>query len=449
VSTRNHHSHHPWLRLVLSLGVVAAALIAAPLSQARMHTTHHPAPRARNAWQTAGWVTTWATSPTQGGASQNDVTIRNIVYPSVGGSSVRVRLSNVFGTQPLVVGSASIGVELQGAITIPGTLHALTFAGKAGVTIPPGQEVLSDPLAYNVRGEEDLAISVYLPQDTGPLTYHGTALQDNWISSPGDFTMSADGASFPTDSTSWWVVDGLIVKGSPRVLGTVVALGDSITEGDYSEIDANQRWPNVLGDRLARQHGDTLAVVDEGIGGNRLLNDSPCFGQSGLNRFQRDVLGQPGVRDVIVLLGTNDLYFNNINATTFPSEYSAIAPCLTNPAPITAAEMITAFETLAAQAHHAGVRIFAATITPFHGSALWDPAEEQTREAINHWILTNHVLDGGFDFASAVADPYAPLYMDPKYVSGDTLEVHPNDAGYHAIAHTITLSSLLGNRERW
>ena len=432
-----------------ALLALCVSLVSANASRASVSRGHHQHAAYVATTRTPRWVTSWAASPMapsiQSAQSQlgfSNVTIRNIVYPSVGGSQVRVRFSNEFGTTPLVIGGASIAVQLEAGATVPGTMRQLTFGGNGSVTVAPGREMLSDPLRYRLPAEEDVAISVYLPQLTRPITSHVGAEQGNWISSAGNFATSDSASDFPIAAQSWFVVDGLVVHSTPQVKGTVVALGDSITEGDVSQSDANQRWPDLLGDRLAGLTGNTLSVVDEGIGGNRLLNDSPCYGQSGINRFQRDALGQPGVKDVIVLLGTDDLYFNNINATTL-STYPTLAPCFNNPVPVTAAEMIKGFKKLAAMAHAAGVRIFAATLTPFRGTALWDPAEEQVREQVNAWILHNHVLDGGFDFASAVANPQAREYLDPKYTS-DSSEVHPNDAGYRAIADSIPLSALLG-----
>jgi lysophospholipase L1-like esterase len=227
----------------------------------------------------------------------------------------------------------------------------------------------------------------------------------------------------------------VVVPRTSKVLGTVVAFGDSITDGYLSESDANQRWPNILGDRLQRQPGSTLSVVDEGIGGNRLLSDSPCFGQSGLNRFERDVIGQPGVRDVIVLLGTNDLAFHDIDPTTF----GPLAPCFTNLVLPTVQQMIDGFEQLIAEAHAAGIKIFGATITP---NGAMDPASEQERLAINHWILTGGAFDGTVDFSSAIADPLDPSYMDPKYTT-DPGGTHPNDAGYRKMAKAVNLAMLL------
>jgi lysophospholipase L1-like esterase len=430
--------------VALSVAVALGGLILAASGQAKTNSRNRSGHARRGHVQprSDGWLTSWAAGPMQASpgtsgsaAGFDNQTLREIVYPSTGGSQVRVRLSNVFGTQPLVVGAASIGVQLAGANVVPGTLKGLTFGGKATVTIPAGKEVLSDPTPYHVAAEENLAISLYLPDGTGPASNHSAAQQDNWVSTTGDFTQSPTSTAYTTDMTSWYFLDGVLVPQTSKVVGTVVAFGDSITDGYLSENDANQRWPNILGDRLQRQAGPTLAVTDEGIGGNRLLSDSPCFGQSGLNRFDRDVLNQPGVRDAIVLLGTNDLAFHDIDPTTF----GPLAPCFTNLVLPTVQQMIDGFKQLIAEAHASGIRIFGATITP---NGAMDPASEQERLAINHWILTSGAFDGTVDFSSAIADPLDPSYMDPKYTT-DPGGTHPNDAGYRKMAKAVNLSILL------
>ena len=394
-----------------------------------------------------GWIGTWAASPQAANSELSPMsiagftgqTVRNIVYAAVGGREVRVRVSNTYGQQPLVVGSASIGIELVGAQLVPGTLHRLTFGGQTSVTIPVGAEVYSDPVGFQFKGEQDLAVSLFLPDATGPATYHQEGQQDSFVSGSGDFSQDSSATAYTTTTTSWFFVDGVdVVPSRPDVQGSVVGFGDSITDGATVGTNTNDRWPNILGDRLAAIHGRTLSVVDEGIGGNRVLNDSPCFGESALHRFTRDVLDQSGVRDVIILEGVNDLGFSQVNSSNAPG---TLAPCFMPNTNVSAQQIINGYEQLIAAAHAQGLRMFGATITPFKDSFYWDAAAEQKRDTINDWIRTSGAFDGVIDFAAVIADPYDPEIMNPIYDSGDHL--HPNDAGYVAMGNAIKLGMLL------
>ena len=392
------------------------------------------------------WVGTWAASPQAASSEQSpmsvagftDQTVRNIVYAGVGGTKVRVRLSNTYGQQPLVIGSASVAIDLVGAQTVPGTLHALTFGGKRSVTIPVGQEVVSDPVSLSVGAEQDLAVSLFLPDATGPATYHQEGQQNSFVSTTGNFAQDSAATAYTTTTTSWFFVDGVdVIPSNPNVRGSVVGFGDSITDGATVGVNTNDRWPNILGDRLAALHGPTLSAVDEGIGGNRVLNSSPCFGQSALDRFTRDVLDQSGVRDVIILEGVNDLGFSQVD----PSTFGALGPCFEPNTNVSAQQIINGYEQLIAAAHARGLKIFGATITPFKDSFYWNTAAERKRDTINNWIRTSGAFDGVVDFASVIADPYDPDIMNPIYDSGDHL--HPNDAGYVAMGDAIKLRMLL------
>ncbi len=306
-------------------------------------------------------------------------------------------------------------------MTLPGTMRGLTFGGKASVTIPTGAEVLSDPVTLAVNAGEDLAVSVYLPDATGPATQHLTAIQTNYVSTAGDSALSNSAASYTTSMTCWLFVDRVDVVPSAAVPGTVVAFGDSITDGYQSNLNANDRWPNYLGRRLNALPGRTLSVVDEGISGDQVLQDSGIFGVSALARLDRDVLSQPNLRDVILLEGINDIGSGNA----------------------TAPELIAGYKQIIAQVHSVGARIFGATLTPFKGAApgYWTPAHQKVWNQVNSWIRTSGAFDGVFDFAQAVANPSNPLVMNPAFDSGDHL--HPNDAGYQAMANVVNLSELL------
>jgi lysophospholipase L1-like esterase len=384
-----------------------------------------------------GWVTTWAASPqaptpllpNPGKAGFSNQTVRNIVFTSVAGNRIRIRLSNAFGTHAVTVGRTSVGIPLAGAQLVPGTTHPVTFSGKASVTIPRGAEVVSDPVPLKVSPLEQLAVSVYLPVATGRATYHSTAQQANYIAS-GDKASATASTAYRTTATSWYFLDGVLAHNTAAA-GTVVAFGDSITDGFGSQVGANARWPDYLSRRLDAAMGASApAVADEGISGNCVLHNSPCFGVNALARYQRDVLSQPGAKDVIVLEGINDIGFSAAPDTGCPVPHTSV----------TAAQIEAGYQQMISMAHSAGLKIFGATLTPFKGSACWTPAGEAKREAVNNWIRASHAFDGVIDFAKAVQDPLSPLYINPAYNSGDNL--HPNDAGYQAMANAINLALL-------
>jgi lysophospholipase L1-like esterase len=379
----------------------------------------------------ARWVGTWAASPVRGtttatcpggDAGVANQTVRNIVFASVGGSSVRVRLTNAFGTAALAVGAASVALAGSGAST--GAPHALRFGGEPGITIPPGAEALSDPVRLRVRALQNLAVSVYVPALTGPATIHSLAVQDNFVSGPGDATANSDAAAYPTTITCWMFVDGVDVQGSSTLAGSVVAFGDSITDGLRSTVNGNQRWPNDLARRLDARHGRTLSVVDQGISGNRVLADGA--GVSAQARLDRDVLTQSGARVVILLEGINDIGFADLG----------LGP------PITAADLIAGYRQIILRCHNAGLSVIGGTLTPFKGvPGYWNETGEQIREDVNHWILTGGAFDAVVDFAAVTADPADPQVFNPAFDSGDHL--HPSDAGYQAMADAIDLRTVL------
>jgi lysophospholipase L1-like esterase len=380
-----------------------------------------------------GWVASWAASPMAGASSANTTpglshqTVRNIIDTSAGGDSVRVQVSNAFGAAPLAVGNGSVGEVLRGARLAPGTSHALSFGGKASVTIPAHGQVVSDPLAMPVRPVAELAVSLYLPGVTGPATNHSDAQQDSYIAD-GDHAGDTAATAYTKITTSWLFVDELDVH-SATADGTIVAFGDSITDGYQSTIGANARWPNYLARRLAGLLGDRApGVVDEGISGNRVLQPSSCYGVSAQARFQRDALSQPGVKAVIVLEGINDISF-----------VAADAACFEPNPPVTAAQIEAGYQALVTMAHAQGVKVYFATLTPIGGSAIsydGSPYEAQ-RDEINTWIRTSSGFDGMIDSARAVQDPRHPLDLNPAYDSGD--RVHPNDRGYAALANAVPL----------
>jgi lysophospholipase L1-like esterase len=382
------------------------------------------------------WIAAWAASPQA--ASQrsrfvtgfDNQTVRNVLFSSIGGSMVRIRFTNAYGATPLQIGRATVAIHARGPRLAPGTTRRLMFAGQPSVTIPPGAEALSDPVRLTVRPMQELAVSEFLPRPTGPPTEHGAAQQFNYVAS-GDHTADSGGAgAFKTRTLTWYLVDDVDVVAPAREAGTIVAVGDSITDGVGSTVGANARWPNDLARRLLSRSGSTLNVIDEGIGGNRVLNDAPCCGVNAVARFGPDALAHAGVKAVILLEGVNDIGFSqSIGWLTAPHSN------------VSAAQIIAGYAQMIAQAHAARVPIFGATLTPFRGARYWTSSGEAKREEVNHWILTSGAFDGVIDFAKALADPNNPEQLAHRYDSGDHL--HPDDAGYRAMAAAINLGVLM------
>jgi len=281
-------------------GAIALLILAAAIAAG---TSSRPAAAARNGYD---WVTSWGASPqdpsprTLGLKGFDDQTVRDIIVPSVGGNMIRLELTNAFGRSSLQVGRVTVAVADLGAGVIPGTIHPVSFGGSASVRIPAGEQVLSDPVGMQLSALQELAVSIYLPGQTGRSTFHAQAQQVSWVSTAGDHTAEAEADAFMIQTQSWYYLSGLDVRLSGAA-GTLVAFGDSITDGVQSTVGGNDRWPNDLARRLDTVAGPTLSVADEGIGGNRVLTASRCCGASAEARFARDALDQPGVRDVIML----------------------------------------------------------------------------------------------------------------------------------------------------
>jgi lysophospholipase L1-like esterase len=357
-------------------------------------------------------------------------TLRQIVHTSIGGSKARVVLSNAYGTAPLTVGAAYIALRDKEAAIQTASGRPLTFSGKPTITIPANAVMYSDPVNLAVPQMSDLAIDLYLPGTTNTsatLTMHGGAFQTSYISETGNY---AGQATFPQVGTtrSWFVLSRVDVA-APDATGAIVAFGDSITDGAQSTADTNNRWPDHLARRLLAQ-GTKMGVLNAGIGGNRVLNEAAVpsgldvravgAGINALARFERHVLSLPGVTDVIVLEGIND-----------------IGNARENPTP-TAEDLIAGHKQLIEQAHARGLRIFGATLTPFWGAAYYTEVGEAKRQALNDWIRTSKAYDGVIDFDKATRDPSDPKKLLGQYDSCDYL--HPSDAGYKAMGEAIDLS---------
>src|SRR6058998_3239265 len=372
------------------------------------------------------WVGTWTAAPAPAeGAAFSNHTLRMIPRVSIGGSRLRVRISNAYGIRPLAIGAAFVGVRSTGPAVVPGTNRRLTFGGETSATIAAGALVVSDPVELAFAPLSDLAVSVHLPEDL-PASFGITgryARQTNYVSPPGDFVAEE---TMPVGrlTDDWYFVCGIDVL-APQETGAIVALGDSLTDANISTHDGHHSWPSQLARRLvARQSGRPMAVMNQGLGGNRILHD--LRGESGLRRFDRDVLAQPGVTHAIVMLGTNDL--RNRNAR--PDEE------------VTADQMIAGLHQMAVRAQTRGIKLFGATLTPFGNETYlpgaWNPVREEHRVAFNNWIRDNGVLDGVVDFDKALRDPAHPTQMLPTYDCGDGL--HPSDLGYCTMGDAIDLA---------
>jgi lysophospholipase L1-like esterase len=361
---------------------------------------------------------TWAASAADLGGPYTDKTVRDIVHTSIAGSEVRVRLSNAFGTVPVTFDSVYLGKEAGGAALVAGSNREVTFGGSPSVTVPKGAEVLSDPVPVSVAAQTNEAVSLHVAGATGEVTGHPDAQQTNYYSD-GDTAADPAATSYVYQISSWFFVDGLVVN-TPSPAGEIVTLGDSITDGYQSTANANHRWPDYLAARLLREPLPRQAgVANEGISGNEILADGA--GVSAQARLDRDVLSQPGAKTVVFLEGINDI--GNGVATS-------------------AQQLIAADEQIIARAHADGVRIFGGTLVPFVGAGYSSPQKETIREALNAWIRTSGAFDGVVDFDKAIRDPSNPTVMLPAYDSGDHL--HPDDAGYQAMANAVDLNALVG-----
>jgi lysophospholipase L1-like esterase len=361
-------------------------------------------------------MVTWAASAQQIGDVAPGQTFRQVVHTSAGGSSLRIRLSNAFGTEPVTFGHVYAGDRQPASAVVQGTNRQLTFAGSESVTVPPGGTVSSDPLPGRVPALADLLISVYVATAAGPGTGHGMAMQTSYLG-PGDHAAETGAQAFPQQTQSWYYLDAVSVD-APARTGAVAVLGDSITDGWHSTMDHNNRWPDYLARRLATDNGTSLkGVANEGISGNQVLADGA--GQSAIGRLDRDVLSQPGVRTVILLEGVNDIK--------------------ASPAP-TAADLIAGYQQIITRVHEAGKCVVGATVLPFNGWGDWTPAGEAVRQQVNTFIRTPGAFDAFIDLDEQMSNPYDPTRLFPPFDGGDHL--HPNDKGMQAMADTVDLAAL-------
>jgi lysophospholipase L1-like esterase len=363
-----------------------------------------PAAPAQDGTRRTHWVATWSASP-QAASSPVEVknqTIRQIVRVSIGGKWVRVRLSNAHGAGPLAIGAARVALRRTGPDVAAGSHRMLTFSGSPFTSIPPGALVVSDPVNLQVPDLGDLVVSLYLPGNQVAATEHSEGLQTSYISAEGDFS-GADSLPTTTTRQSVYFLTGVEVDAANSSYA-IVTLGDSITDGYKSIADANKRWPNRLAERLAAQKGASKVAE----------------GSNALARLDSDVLVQSGARYLIVLLGINDIGF---------------------PGAVTTDEIIAGHRQIIVRAHAIGLKVFGGTLTPFQAylpGLYYTAVGETQRQAVNQWIRTSKAYDAVIDFDKAIRDPGNPAKILPTYDSGDNL--HPNDAGYKAMADAISLA---------
>ncbi|WP_406050916.1 SGNH/GDSL hydrolase family protein [Kribbella sp. NBC_00889] len=388
------------------------------------------------------WVGTWATAVTHGNATGStnlgltDQSVRLVVRPTVGGDRIRIRLSNIYGEKTVTVGAATVAKPNKATPELsdidPNTLRTLTFGGSGSASMVKGSELLSDPVNLRLGTLDDLVVSLYFPENTGPTTFHGSSIQDNFVG-PSNLVTESGGAAYTlTRRCCWFFLSGVDVQTDDSD-GSIVVLGDSITDGTNSTPNANNRWPDQLAERLAASagHEPFPSVLNAGLAGSRLNHEGsepsdngafPGFNEVGVNslaRLNEDVFAQTGVRTVITELGVNDIWMSDDSA----------------------AEIIGALRQVNAQVKERGLRSLVSTITPFEGLSgtdSWTPAKEATRQAVNSYLRSSHEFDGVLDFDKVVRDPAHPSQLNPALDSGD--HIHPNEAGYQAMAASVPLN---------
>ncbi|KOU66401.1 SGNH hydrolase [Streptomyces sp. MMG1533] len=384
---------------------------------------------------TGVWVGSWSASPvgaepgteTDGLAGRS---VRNVVHASIGGTSARITLSNLYGQSPLTITHASIAVAAGTgtAEAAARTMRRLTFGGNTTVVVPAGQQVLSDAVRIAIPGGSDILVTTYSPTLSGPVTFHPHAQQTSYVAE-GDLTEDVTGTAYTEQTPYWRYLTALDVL-SDEADGTVVAFGDSLTDGVGSTDNANHRWTDLLSQRLrtaiaAGRDLPRYSVVNQGIGGNQILADGlgrPAENQAGVDRFARDVLGRTNVKVVVIDLGINDILRN---------------PNLADPEAI-----LDGLRATVRQAHARGIKVIGATLMPFGGHRGYTDARESVRQQINAEIRSGRVYDAVVDFDKAVRDPYNPRRFRSDYDSGDHL--HPSDKGYERMAATFDLADLKG-----
>lgn len=426
-------------RTTLAVTATAAALaLTAGLAVTGAQASSGHDEQRKEAGRGSSWTAAWASAPQRPSigfkpnwseAGFDGQTLRQVVRVTEGGDRARIRLSNAYGTSPLRIAGATVARTAKGASVEPGSVRRLTFGGKASASVPAGGELSSDKADLDLDAFESVTVTLHLSGTTGPATFHAQSFATSYRAD-GNHTADTGGRAFGESTESWYYLSGVDVGSSrtaPKRDG-VALFGDSITDGFASSTDRNRRWSDALAERLAKS-GDQRPVLNSGIGGNMVLNDSSWFGEKGTNRLSRDALDLPGVGTVVVLEGLNDIGFSETDKPTY------------KPAPVVSArELINGHRKLIREARAKGVRVVGATLLPLGGSDHYGKHAAAVSDAFNRWVRTSGEYDAYVDFDKALADPQDPERIAPAYDSGDHL--HPNDAGYRAMADAVDLETL-------
>ncbi|GAA1293508.1 SGNH hydrolase [Planotetraspora silvatica] len=410
--------------LALATSVIATVAVAAPFSAAEARRLDGPPSPSTSPKATPGappgdehLVGTWSAATTRVATAVGGQTVRMVVRASLGGSQARVHLSNVFGLAPVTFADVHLGLQGSGAQVRAGTNRPVTFDGATSVTVPAGQSVWSDMVPGKVAGGQDLVVSVHLPAYVHGVTGHDRAYATTYMSGPGDHAAEESAKGYTYTSNQWFFVDRIAVSAASAI-GSVAVLGDSLTDGTGQANDANRRWTDYLHRRLSGARKPAkLGVLNAGMAGNRILR--PTVGPSGVARFERDVLSQPGVRTVVVYEGINDISRGSYGSAT---------------------PLIDGYKKMIKAAHAKDLRVIGATLTPFHGFGSWTAKRERIRQQVNRWIRTGGAFDAVADFDKAVRDPRSPRRLARVYDAGDHL--HMSDAGRRRLADAVVLREL-------
>ncbi|MFG2498463.1 SGNH/GDSL hydrolase family protein [Streptomyces sp. NPDC048441] len=418
-----------------AVAVAAAAAAALALTAGLAVTGAHA-----SGSQSSGpdWTAAWAASPQRAstGFKPNwsedgfsGQTVRQVVRVTEGGDRARIRLSNAYGTSPLHIAGATIARTKKGAAVEEGSVRRLTFGGKRSVAIPAHGQLSSDRAGLGLQAFDSVTVTLHLARTTGPATFHAQSFATSYRAD-GEHVGDTGAGAFDESSESWYFLSGVDVSGGdrPRRNNGIALFGDSTTDGFASSTDLNRRWSDALAERLAAA-GTPRPVLNAGIGGNLVLNDSAWYGERGTARFGRDALSLPGVGTVVVLEGLNDIGFSESDTPTY------------KPAPkVSAGELIAGHRKLIRAAHEKGVKVVGATLLPLGGSDHYGERAAGVSDAFNAWVRTSGEYDSYVDFDKALADPADGERIAPAYDSGDHL--HPNDAGYRAMARAVDLETL-------